>query len=126
MPVTLKTVFFDTGTGNKRRVINGTDKSYNLECACSVQIIRSITITDTLLIILEEFVHCLYRNKEYKNINKLRFDLFSQKYSPSIAFSLSNNQCVNLSLYHSCKMQGCMHALKFANYSSGTWVEVGE
>lgn len=153
-------VFFDTGTGNKRRVINVTATSNNLGeemshamlnvhalsgCDTTSSFVRhgklsvksklekypkfvpilasigaSLTIEDTLLIDLEEFVCCLYSNKDYTNINKLRFDLFSHKYSPTTASKLPNNQGVDLSLLPPCKTSLENH-IRRVNYQCYIW-----
>lgn len=79
-------------------------------------LVTSSTITDTLLTGLGEFVSCLYSNEEYTNINKLYFILLSQKFSPTIAFSLSNIQGVNLNLLPQTSKKSLENRIKSVNY----------
>lgn len=153
-------LLFDTGTGNKRRVINVTFISRDLGVAMShamlnmhalsgcdttssfvrrgklsvksklekfpkfVPILRSLgsslTITDMLLTGLEEFVCCMYSNQEYTDINKLRYDLFTQKYSPTMTFAQPNTQGVDLSLLPPCKASLENHISR-VNYQCYIW-----
>ncbi|CAH1109880.1 unnamed protein product [Psylliodes chrysocephalus] len=71
-------------------------KSKLEKCSKFVPILRSLgssfTVTYKLVTYLEEFVCYLYSNKGYIDINKLRYELFTHKYSPTVTSTLPNTQ----------------------------------
>jgi len=78
------------------------------------------TVSDEMFAQLEHFVCCLYGYQSYTDINKLRYDIFRQRFSPRPGQTLSSYDGVDISLLPICKSTLLMH-IKRANYQAFTW-----
>ena len=74
-------------------------------------------IEDTAFNELEQFVCCMYGKPKYSSVNKLRYDLFIQKYQPASGSLLSSGDGVDLSPPPPCRDSLYMH-IKRANYQT--------
>ena len=69
---------------------------------------------------LEQFVCFMYSKPKYASINKLRYDLFMQKFRPASGNVLSSVDGIDLSLLPPCKDSLYMH-MQRANYQAMIW-----
>lgn len=69
---------------------------------------------------LESFVCCMYGKPSYSSVNKLRYDIFMQKFRPKSGKVLSASDGVDLSLLPPCQDSLYMH-IQRANYQAYIW-----
>ena len=69
---------------------------------------------------LEHFVCCMYGKSNYSDVNKLRYDMFRQKFKTTKGQTLSSTDGVDLSLLPPCKSSLHMHILR-CNYQAYIW-----
>ena len=154
-----KRVFFDTGQGNKRRILSINDIVASNHEICAIlpafhaftgcdttssfvrrgktgplklllknqnhlevfkELGKSIDVNESTLKGLETYVCAMYGKPTYSDINKLRFDLFSQRYQSKTDHVLSNYDGIDLSLLPPCRDCLHMHILR-ANYQALIW-----
>ena len=155
-----KTILFDTGVGNKRRLFNvndivsaeGSDICDVLPalhaltgCDTTSAFVRcgkvapfkvlekrseffstfralggSIDILPETFDEVEKFVCCMYGKPKYDSVNKLRYDLFTQKLRPKLGNVLSGFDGIDLSLLPHCQDSLYMHVQR-ANYQALIW-----
>ena len=155
-----RTILFDTGIGNNRRLLNVNDiVSAKGSDICDVlpalhsftgcdttsafvqrgkvtplkvlekrsQFIatfgalgQDIDIQATTFNELEHFVCCMYGKPKYSSINKLRYDLFMQKFRPKSGYVLSSFDGIDMSLLPPCQGSLYMHT-QWANYQAWIW-----
>ena len=154
-----QTVLFDTGIGDKRRLINvhkiieesGQElcnvlPSLHAFSGCDTvsafvrkgkilplkllkgnpeflhlfeELGSSISVDDNLLTGLEHFTCQMYKKSCKESIDKLRHDMFLQRYSPRSSV-LSDTDGIDMSLLPPCRMAFQEH-IKRANYQSLIW-----
>ena len=155
-----RTILFDTGTGNKRRLLNvndivsakGTELCEVLPalhsftgCDTTSAFVRhgkvaplkvlekrrnflstfhslgqTIEAQETIINELEQFVCCMYGKPKYTSVNKLRYDLFIQKYQPMSGNLLTSGDGIDLSLLPQCRDSLSVH-IRRANYQALVW-----
>ena len=69
---------------------------------------------------LEQFVCCIYGKSNYKDINKLRYDMFKQRFQPKKGQTLSSCDGIDLSLLPPCRSSLHMHILR-CSYQAYIW-----
>jgi hypothetical protein len=152
-------IFFDTGNGNKRRLLDvkgiiasnqdichvlpafhafsGCDttsafvrrgkagplkalkKSSDFKGVFSA-LRKSASVSNDLHVALEKFVCTMYGKPNYTDINKLRYDLFTERFQSKSQCVLSNYDGIDLSLLPPCRTSLHMHVLR-ANYQALIW-----
>ena len=70
---------------------------------------KTINVPEIMIKDLEKFVCCMYGKPNYTNVNKLRYDLFAQKYQGRSGQLLSSYDGVDLSLLPPCRGSLQMH-----------------
>ena len=153
-------VLFDTGVGNKRRLLNVKDviseKGRDLctvlpalhsftGCDTTSSFVRqgkigplktlennpeylptfrdlgqAADVTEDTFMRLEQFACCMYGKERYTDVNKLRYDLFTQKYQAKAGNVLTSYDGIDLSLLPPCRASLRMH-IKRANYQALVW-----
>lgn len=69
---------------------------------------------------LEHFVCCMYGKSGYTEVNKLRYDMFKQKFQPKNGQPLSSSDGIDLSLLPPCKTSLHMH-IQRSNHQAYIW-----
>lgn len=86
---------------------------------------KTLDVTEDLLSELEKYVCSMYGKPKYSDVNKLRYDLFAQKYQGKSGQLLSNYDGVDLSLLPPCRDSLEMH-IKRANYQAYIWLHADQ
>ena len=159
-------ILFDTGMGNKRRLLCVNDIVHNKgEDVCAIlpalhcftgcdttstfvrrgkiaplklveknhqyiptlsQIGQERQCSESLLNNMEAFTCAIYGGSTYRNINKLRYDIFLRKYSSSSANNVINvSDGTDMSLLPPCRSALEMH-IKRVNYQTFVWIHAHE
>jgi hypothetical protein len=153
-------VLFDTGVGNKRRLIDvkAVVEKHGADLCCILFSFHSFTgcdttsafvrrgklipyktlqvfpqfrstfaslavttdIPETTFEELEHFLCCAYGKSEYTDVNKLRYDMFTQKFKTTKGQTLSISDGVDLSLLPPCRSSLHNHILR-CNYQAYVW-----
>ena len=81
---------------------------------------QTVEVQETIINELEQFVYCMYGKPKYTSVNKLRYDLFIQKYQPTSGNLLTSGDGIDLSLLPPCRDSLSMH-IRRANYQALVW-----